>query len=407
MSPSPITITGMGLVSAAGIGVADNWRRVVAARPTAARHPALAGHPVDFACRVPDFHPAALLGERRAEYTDRFTQLALVAAREALTHARLRPADTDLTRFGVVLGTLAGGTATMETQQDRLLHGGAAAVAARTLPMGLTSSAAGELSIHFGLLGTTMTVVTACASGATAIGVARDLIRSGTLDVALAGGTESPITPLQAAAYHRLGALSRRTHDPLGASRPFTASRDGFVLGEGAGILVLENDAHARARGAPRLANVAGYGATADSHHAVRPEPTGDGARRAVLAALADAQIGADDVGYVNAHGTSTRLNDAVEGAVVAKVFGEAVAVSSTKGVTGHTLGAAGALEAGYSVLALRDSILPPTANLTDPDPGIAVDLVAGAARHTHVHAVVSNSFGFGGHNACLVLTHP
>ncbi|MFI9383483.1 beta-ketoacyl-[acyl-carrier-protein] synthase family protein [Kutzneria sp. NPDC052558] len=407
MSRPGVVVTGVGLVSAAGIGVADNWRRVVAGEPTAARDPALVGCPIDFACRVPGFDASGLLGDRRAETADRFTQLAIVAAEEAMAHAGLGPDGADPTRFGVVLGTVAGGTATMEAQQAKLLREGPEAVSVRTMTMGLVSMAAGELSIRFGLRGVTMTVATACASGTNAIGIARDLIRSGKLDVALAGGADSPLTPLHSAAFHRLGALSRRTDQPLAASRPFAASRDGFVLGEGAGVLVLESDAHARARGATRLAEIAGYGTTADAYHVTRPAPAGTGAIRAMLDALTDSGLEAGDIDYVNAHGTSTRRNDEVESAAIAAVLGDGVAVSSTKGVTGHPFGAAGALEAGYSVLALRDSLLPPTANLTDPDPCVTVDLVAGAARGAKVRAVMSNSFGFGGHNACLVITAP
>ncbi|OXM49749.1 beta-ketoacyl-[acyl-carrier-protein] synthase family protein [Amycolatopsis alba] len=407
MSRTQVTVTGMGMVSAAGIGVEDNWARIRAGQPAAAPHPALAGHPVDFACGAMDFEPAETLGERQADNTDRSTQMALVAAEEALARARLRPADTDVTRFAVVLGTWAGGTATMENQQAQLLRHDAAAVAARTMITGPLSSSAGELSIRFGLQGPVMTIATACASGTSAIGIARDLIRAGIVDVALAGGTDASITPLQVAGFFRLGALSRRTHDPLGASRPFAASRDGLVFGEGAGILVLENDAHARARGAPRLADVAGYSATSDAYHMLRPDPAGAGARRAIRAALADADIGKNDVDYVNAHGTSTRRNDEVECKAISAGLGDTVAVSSTKGVTGHTFGAAGALEAAYSILALTESVIPPTANLIDPDPDITVDLVAGTARHQPVQAVLSNSFGFGGLNASLVLTRP
>ncbi|MFI6305946.1 beta-ketoacyl-[acyl-carrier-protein] synthase family protein [Amycolatopsis thailandensis] len=405
MTPPEVVVTGIGVVSAAGVGVDENWKRIVSGEPTADHDPELDGLPVDFACRVPDFNPVPLLGTREAGRTDRYTQLALVAAHEALTSSRLRLENTDSTRAGVVLGTVSGGSSTMERQEERLLLAGSSAVSVRTMPMGLVNMAAGVLSIHFGLQGIALTTATACASGTNAIGVARDLIRSGAMDVVLAGGTDAPITPLSSAAFHRLGALSRRCHDPAGASRPFSADRDGFVLGEGAGILVLENERHARARQAPRLAKVAGYGASADSHHVTRPHPEGAGARRCMRAAIADAGLAPADIGHVNAHGTSTRLNDEVENAAIASIFGDQVAVTSTKGVTGHPFGAAGALEAAYSVLTLTTSVIPPTANLTEPDPRITVDVVAGTARHRNVGAVISNSFGFGGHNASLVFT--
>ncbi|KOG85176.1 beta-ketoacyl-[acyl-carrier-protein] synthase family protein [Streptomyces varsoviensis] len=413
MSAPRVIVTGMGLISAAGIGAEANWRRIVAGEPTALHAPGLDGCPVDFGCAVPDFDPAEHLGRSRAEALDRYAQLAMVAAEEAMDSAGVavrEPTErsagtTDPARIGVVLGSLAGGTATIEAQQTQLERHGPTAVAGRTIPLGLVSSAAGALSARFGLLGASMSVTTACASGTTAIGTARDLIRTGALDVALAGGADAPLTPLNAAAYDRLRALSRRGDYPPAASRPFSATRDGFVLGEGAGFVVLESEEHARARGAPRLASIAGYGSAADGYHPVRPDPDGGGARRAILAALADAGMGADAIDYVNAHGTSTPLNDAVESAVVTDLLGDDVPVSSTKGVTGHPLGAAGALEAAYAVLALRDGIVPPTANLTDPDPDISVDLVAGAARRERLRAVLSNSFGFGGYNASLVIT--
>ncbi|MBY6307456.1 beta-ketoacyl-[acyl-carrier-protein] synthase family protein [Streptomyces clavuligerus] len=400
-----MVVTGIGVISAAGTGVEENWKRVVAGEPTAARDSVLFGSPVDFACRVPDFDPGPRPGGPQAERLDRYAQLAMVAAAEALASAGLPASPGDPDRCGIVLGSVAGGMGTLEEQAARLERGGPTAVAGRTMPLGLLSSAAGAISVRHGLRGTCLSVATACASGTQAIGLARDLVGAGTLDIALAGGADAPLTPFNAAAYARLRALSRRADDPRGASRPFSATRDGFVLGEGAGFLVLEREDDARARRAPLLAVVAGHAATADAHHAVRPDPTGSGARRAMLGALADADLDPGSVGHINAHGTSTLLNDAVEGTAIGEVFGDRVAVSSTKGVTGHTFGAAGALEAAYAVLALREGLIPPTANLTDPDPSIPVDLVAAQARRARLDAVMSNSFGFGGYNASLVLT--
>ncbi|OXM49751.1 beta-ketoacyl-[acyl-carrier-protein] synthase family protein [Amycolatopsis alba] len=405
MNSPRVVVTGMGLVSAAGTSLSENWRRVIAGEPTAARDPALAGCPIDFTCRAPDFEPSRYLGRRGAATADRFTQLALVAADEAVSEAKLRLDETDLTRFGVVIGTMSGGMTTIERQHARLLEGGSSTVSGRTMLMGMTSVAASALSIHHGLRGTCLTVSTACASGTVAIGTACQLIRSGTVDVVLAGGADSPLTPLQVAALDRLSALSRRNDDPGRASRPFDADRDGAVLGEGAGILLLESESHAMARGAPQLAEIAGYGDSSDGYHIVQPDPDGAGAQSAMRAALADAGLSPRDVDYINAHGTSTRSSDEIECTAISAIFGDSPAVSSTKGVTGHTCGAAGGLEAAYSILALRDSCVPPTANLTDPDPSIKVDLVADQARHAPLRAVMSNSFGIGGHNASLVIT--
>ncbi|WP_424216175.1 beta-ketoacyl-[acyl-carrier-protein] synthase family protein (plasmid) [Streptomyces sp. BI20] len=402
-----VVVTGMGMIGAAGVGVEAGWRRVLAGAPTAAPLAALAGCPVDFGCEVPGFDAPTALGARRASGTERFTQLALVACAEALRSACLEPTGRNPARTGVVLGTAAGGTAALEAGQAALVTGGPAAVPGRTMPAGLLSAAAGELSVEFGVRGVALTVTTACASGSMAIGVARDLIRSGTADVVLAGGTDAPLTPLNAAAYHRLRALSRRVEDPAGACRPFSASRDGFVIGEGAGVLVLESAAHARRRGAPVVARLSGYGTSADAHHATRPPADGAGARQAMEAALRDAGVAASAVGYVNAHGTSTVRNDLAEGAAIRAVLGGAVPVSSTKGVTGHTFGAAGAIEAILTILALRDGLLPATANLTDPDPLIELDLIAKEARACSAGAALSNSFGFGGYNASLLFTRP
>jgi 3-oxoacyl-[acyl-carrier-protein] synthase II len=304
---------------------------------------------------------------------------------------------------GVVIGSGAGGTATLEAQHAALVREGPTAVSPLTLPMGLLNMAAGQLAIELGARGPCLAPCTACASGATAIGIARDMLRSGAADIVIAGGAEAPVTPLYVSAFSRMRVLSRRS-DPETASRPFDSARDGFVLGEGAGVLVLESEAHAGARGARALARIIGFGASADAHHVTNPDPEGRGARQAMQAALADAGLTAGDVQYVNAHGTSTPLNDSIEAGAIRAVFGDDVPVSSTKGVTGHLLGAAGAVEAAYAALALRHGVIPPTANLTDPDPEIAVDLVYRKARKRRLEHAMSNSFGFGGQNASLVI---
>lgn len=395
-------ITGIGIVSSAGIGVEDNWARVVDGQATAAKVPEFDGLPVSIACQVPGFSP---LGLGRASWQfDRYAQLALVASREAIGHAGLeRGAWEDSSRVAVVIGSGAGGAATFEEQYRVLLEDGPADVSPLTLPMGLLNMAAGQLAIDIGAQGPCLAPCTACASGATAIGIGRDLLRLGVADIVIAGGAEAPVTPLYVSAFARMRTLSTRT-DPLTASRPFDAARDGFVLAEGAAVFVMEREDDARARNAMPVAKVVGYGASADAHHVTSPDPEGKGAALAIRAALADAGLTGGDVHYVNAHGTSTRLNDVVEARVIHDVLGPCTPVSSTKGVTGHALGAGAAIEAAYTALTLRHHVMPPTANLTDPDPEADVDLVYKAARHGRVDVALSNSFGFGGQNAALLL---
>ncbi|MBW3602508.1 MAG: beta-ketoacyl-[acyl-carrier-protein] synthase family protein [Actinobacteria bacterium] len=403
----PVAATGLGLVTPAGIGVEASWDGVLRGVSAAATDPALVGIPVDFSCAVPGFDATELLGRKLSRRLDRFVQLALVASREAVADSGLDPAGWDGTRVGVVLGTGMGGAATWEEQHQKLLGAGPAKVSPLLIPMLVPNMAAGQLGMEFGALGPNLSVSTACATGATAIGVARDLLLSGACDVAVAGGTEAGLTPLSIAGFTQMGALSRRTDDPGRASRPFDVDRDGFVAGEGAGVVVLERVADARARGASVRALVAGYGASADAHHATAPDPKGRGASLALRTALADAGVGSSDVGHVNAHGTSTPLNDATEARVVADVLGDHVSVTSNKGVIGHTLGAAGAIEAALTMLTVAHGVVPPTANLDSQDPEIDLDVVTKAPREEPVEVAVSNSFGFGGQNAVLVVTRP
>jgi 3-oxoacyl-[acyl-carrier-protein] synthase II len=399
-------ISGIGLVTPAGIGVRDNWARVLDAGETMATPADIPGLSNTIACPVPD-HFEEDVGIPNAWQFDRYAQFALMATREALGDAGLEPGSwPEASRVAVVIGSGAGGTATLEAQHTVLAEEGPQAVSPLTLPMGLLNMAAGQVAIAIGATGPCLAPCTACASGATAIGIARDMLRLGTADIVIAGGAEAPITPLYLAAFTRMRALSRRT-DHKTASRPFDVSRDGFVLGEGAGVFVMETEAHARARGASPIAGVVGYGASADAHHVTSPDPQGRGAKLAMRAALADAGLPGKEVAYVNAHGTSTRLNDSVEAAALNEVFGESIMVSSTKGVTGHLLGAAGAIETAYTALALRDGVVPPTANLTDPDPAFAIDLVTGKPRCHAPGFALSNSFGFGGQNASVLLAAP
>ena len=398
-----IAITGLGLVTPAGIGVERSWERVCAGTAAADTDPMLAGYTVRISCRVPGFDAEQLLGGRAARRFDPFVQFAVVAAREALADAGLDPNGWDGARVGVVLGCADGGPGTVETQHDVLRDGGPDRVSALLLPMQLPNMLAGQLSIEFGATGPSFVIATACASGTTALGTAADLLRLGRCDVVLAGGSEAMVTPLVMAGFARMGAMSRRNDDPKGASRPFDAERDGFVAGEGAGLLVLEREADARARGARIRSLILGHGESADAHHVTAPDPDGRGLEQAVRAALADAGIGPDEVDHVNAHGTSTPANDLVEAQVLRRVFTRRPVTTSTKGVTGHLFGAAGAIEAVFTSLALEHGLVPPTANLTTPGPGIDLDL-ATVATPARPQVAVSTSAGFGGQNAALVM---
>ncbi|WP_035793701.1 beta-ketoacyl-[acyl-carrier-protein] synthase family protein [Kitasatospora mediocidica] len=403
MSGIDVVVTGLGLVTPAGIGVGPSWAGVCAGRPTAALDPVLDRNPVRISCRVPHWDPGALLGERRAHRLDRFTQFALVAAREAIADAGLDPTTWDGARVGVVLGCADGGPGTVEEQHRILVEQSPARVSPLLLPMQLPNMLAGQTAIEFAATGPNLVVATACASGATAIGTARDLLLLDRCDLVLAGGSEAMITPLVMAGFAKMGALSRREDDPLGASRPFDLDRDGFVAGEGAGVVVLERAADARARGVRIRARIAGYGASADAHHMTTPHPEGRGIETAVRTALADAGAGPGDVQHVNAHGTATPLNDLAEARMLRRVLTGDPLVTSTKGVTGHLLGAAGAVEAVFSVLAVEQGLVPPTANLHTLDPELEIK-VAGSATEARIDLALSNSLGFGGQNAVLAI---
>ncbi|MFD9819581.1 beta-ketoacyl-[acyl-carrier-protein] synthase family protein [Streptomyces violascens] len=400
-----VTISGIGLVTPAGIGAEANWERIRSGVSAAATDPELAGLAVDFSCRVPGFDANALLGRRTAWRLDRFVQLAIVAARQAVADAGLDRETWDSTRVGVVIGNSLGGTATAEAQHRTYYGGAPDEVSALMIPMAMVNMVAGYVAMDLGVHGPSLVTATACASGASALGVARDWLAGGVCDIVVAGGTESAISPATLTGLSRMGALSARRDDPAAASRPFAADRDGFVAAEGAGVLVLERARDAAARGARGYAHLVGFGASSDAHHATAPDPDGTGVTRALRTALADAGVAPDEVDHVNAHGTSTPMNDLTEARALHRVFGSRPAVTSTKGVTGHTLAAAGAVEAAYTALALRHGVVPPTANVRTLDPGIAVDVVTGEARTKPLRVAVSTSLGFGGHNAALVLT--
>ncbi|MET9403736.1 beta-ketoacyl-[acyl-carrier-protein] synthase family protein [Kitasatospora sp. NPDC002965] len=400
-----VAVTGLGLVTPAGFGVAAGWDHLLGGEPTARRDPLLAGLNVDFSCRADGFDPVALLGGRLVRRLDRFAQLAVLAAREAVADADLHPADWHPDRVGVVLGVSASSTDTHAVEYGRLADGRPDLVSPLMAPRSIPNMAAGEVGLDLGARGPNLVTSTACASGTTALGVACDLLRAGSCDVVLAGGTESGRSPMVATSFDRLGALSRRRHDPAGASRPFDADRDGFVLGEGAGLLVLERAADARARGVRPRAYLAGHGSTADAHHFTAPRPDGAGLARAVRIALADAGLAPHEIGHVNTHGTGTTLNDLAEAAALRQVFRRPPPVTAVKSVIGHCLGAAGAIEAAVTVLTLQYGLIPPTANLGRLDEAIDLDVVTKRPRRVQLQAAVSVSSGFGGQNAAVVLT--
>lgn len=409
-----VVVTGLGLISPAGRGLTDAWNGVLAGRTGTAVDDQLVemGTPVTLSCRVPDFDPDAELGRGASRRLDRFTHLAVIAAREALAHAELTGDDEKIMaanpdRVGILLGSGIGGAETWQSEYPNYLEKGPKRTSPMFIPKMLSNTAAGAVAIRSGARGPNMTVNTACAAGASAIHLGRDLIRAGAADVIIAGGVEAGITGLSVSAFAQMGALTKNP-DPATASRPFDVDRDGFVIGEGSGVIILESAEHAAARGANVLAGIAGAGASADAHHATAPPDDGGGAVLAIEAALKDAGIDPTTIGHVNAHGTSTPLNDAAEAQALRKVFGDHtddIAVSSTKGVTGHLLGAAGAVEAIFSVQAIREGKIPPTAGLATQDPEINLDVVTNEARSMAVDAVLSTSMGFGGQNAALVFT--
>ncbi|GAB7186165.1 beta-ketoacyl-[acyl-carrier-protein] synthase family protein [Kitasatospora sp. Ki12] len=404
-APRTVAVTGLGLVTPAGNGPDAVWAHFLGAGPTARPDPELDGLAVDFSCRLADFEPPALLGGRLARRLDRFSQMAVVAARQAVADAGLDPAEWDGDRVGVVLGVSANSVHTYPVEYARLAEGRADRVSPLMLPRSIPNMAAGEVSLDLGARGPGLVVSTACASGTSALALGRDLIASGTCDLVLAGGTDSPRTRMTCVAFDRLGALSRRRHDPAGASRPFDADRDGFVLGEGAGVLLLEHPEHARARGARPRAHLVGHGASSDAHHFTAPHPGGAGLARAVRAALADAGLAPEEIGHINAHGTGTALNDPAEAAALRQVFRRPPPVTANKSVIGHTMGAAGAIEAALTVLALQHRLVPPTANLDRLDDAIGLDVVTKVPRPVDVPTALSVSSGFGGQNAAVVLT--
>jgi 3-oxoacyl-[acyl-carrier-protein] synthase II len=401
---SRVAVTGLGVKSPAGNDLDTFWSRLLSGRSTAAMIERYdpSPMPVRIGCEVRDFDPTAYVGPKEARRMDRVTQLGVAAAADALADAGDPGADP--ARCAVILGTGIGGLTTLEEQIAIYIEKGAARVSPFLVPMMMTNATAGTVAMQLGWTGPNLCISTACAASAHAVGEAARLIRDGSSDVVLTGGSESCMTPVAISAFARMTALSGRNDDPEHASRPFDAERDGFVMGEGAAALVLERWDRAVSRGARIYGEVVGYGRNADAYHITAPSPGGEGAAACMQLALDDAGLSPSALSHVNAHGTSTPLNDAAEAEAIRKVFGEgAPPVTSTKGVTGHLVGAAGATEAIACLLALRSGSVPPTANLEHIGDDIQLDIVAGSPRSIAPAPALSNSFGFGGHNASLI----
>lgn len=403
MTHREVAVSGIGAVTPAGVGAERTWRGVVAGTPTAAPDPELAGLPVDFSCRVPDFRPEDHIGRKGLWRTDRCSQFAVAAALEGVRDAGLEPETWDAARVAVIISTCFGGQSACESAHRGLLTEGHEAVPPTLVPKMLHNMPAAEVSMTLGARGVSLGVSAACASSGNAVELGRGLLASGAYDIVIAGGADAAVTPLISSGFHRIGALSCRREDPAAASRPFDAARDGFVLGEGAAALVLERTADALGRGASPRAILAGCGSTNDAFHATAPHPEHLVAEAALRAALTQAGATPDEVDHVNAHGTSTRLNDVTEAAMVARVLPHGPSVTSAKGALGHSFGASAAVEAALTVLTLQHQLAPPTANLKTIAPDIEIDVVSGSARTQRIDLAVSNAFGFGGHNAVLV----
>lgn len=406
MSKRKIAVTGIGPVTPVGSGKDAFWSSLTEGRSGIG--PLTRFDSTDYPSKIAgevDFEITDYLDAKRARRMDRFTQLAYAASALALKDAGLSPSDPDPARVGVVIGTGIGGIALFEEEYRLMLERGPRFVSPSLIAMMIPNAAAGSIAIEFGFTGPNECTVTACASSGHAIARAIDLIRSGAADVVLAGGTEAALTPLSLASFCSARALSTRNDEPQRASRPFDVGRDGFVFSEGATVLVLEAMDIAKGRGARIQAEVLGYGLSSDAHHLVAPHPEGAGAAAAMTAALADSELAASEIGYINAHGTSTPLGDIAETKAIRKVFGaDPPPVSSTKSMTGHMLGAAGSTEAAATTLALVHQLLPPTINYEDPDPECDLDVVPNKARTAIFDLALTNSFGFGGHNATIVL---
>jgi 3-oxoacyl-[acyl-carrier-protein] synthase II len=404
-----VVITGLGTVNSLCSDVPGLWAGLCAGRSGIGNIELFdtTGFKVHFGGDVKDFKPDAVLDPKTARRLDRFAQFALAASLSAVKDSGLEFSKEDPYRCGVIIGSGIGGLSEFEEQHTRMMQGGPGKISPFVIPKMIANAAAGNVSIQFGACGPCTAISTACSSAANAIGDALRAIQHERADVVITGGSEAGLTPMGLGGFASARALSMRNDDPPGASRPFDKDRDGFVLSEGAGILIVEELEHARRRGAAIYAELLGEGSTADAHHITAPHPTGAGAAMAMRVALRDAKINPEDVQYVNAHGTSTQLGDAAETNAIKQVFGDhayKLAVSSTKSMLGHTLGASGGIELIACVLSIRDGVVHPTINYQTPDPACDLDYVPNTARETPVRRAISNSFGFGGHNCCLVV---
>jgi 3-oxoacyl-[acyl-carrier-protein] synthase II len=409
-----VVITGMGLVSPVGNDLPSSWKALLSGASgagTITHFEATEDFATRIACEVKGFDPGDYLDRKEIKRNDRFVQFSIAAADEAMQAAGLLAPENRQRvapeRFGVIFGSGIGGMHTFEENCRALLEKGAKRVSPFFVPMFIPDMAAGQVSIRFGARGPNYATVSACASSGHALGDALRILQRGDADLMLTGGTEASITPLTIAGFSSMKAMTTRNHDPKAASRPFDAGRDGFIIGEGAGAMVLETLEHARARGAEILAELAGYGASGDAYHITAPEPSGRGAQIAMRMALADAGVETTEVDYVNAHGTSTPHNDAMETAAIKALFGahaHEMALSSTKSMVGHLLGAAGATEAVISAMVVREGKIPPTINFSDPDPDCDLDYTPNQTVERAARIAISNSFGFGGHNVTLLI---
>ncbi len=403
-----VVVTGVGLVCALGIGTEESWKNLLAGQSGISTITLF--DPTGFDCRiageVKNFDPFQWIEKKELKKMGRFIQIALAGADFAVKMANWTPEKSDLDEVGVYVSSGIGGFDIIEREHGKLMQGGPGRISPFFIPSAIVNLASGHISIRYGARGPNSATATACSASAHAIGDSFKIVERGAAEVMICGGTEATITPMGIGGFASMKALSTRNDDPAHASRPFDADRDGFVVGEGAGNLVLESLEHAQKRNAPIVGEIVGYGMSGDAYHITQPAENGDGAYRVMKAAIKDAKLRPEDIGYVNAHGTSTPLGDAIETTALKRLFGDRakqVPVSSTKSMTGHLLGGAGGLEAGISVLALRDQILPPTINQITPDPACDLDYVPNAARKASVDYALSNSFGFGGTNAALI----
>lgn len=405
-----VVVTGMSVITALGSEISEFWERLCAGKSGVSRLERFdcSDFKVNFGGEIKDFRPEDHFDAKEAKRLDRFSQFALASAQKAIKQSGLDfQKEPDPYRCGVIIGSGIGGLNEIEEQHSKLFDRGPTRVSPFMIPKLMVNAATGNISVEFGIKGPSSAVATACASATNAIGDAYRMIQYDVCDVLVTGGSEAAITPMGLSGFARMGALSTRADAPEAASRPFDRDRDGFVLSEGAGVVVLEELEHARRRGAPILGEVLGYGASSDGSHMTAPDPEGTGAAMAMSLALKDARLNAADVGYINAHGTSTPLGDIAETNAIKRVFGadsQRICVSSTKSQLGHLLGASGGVEFVVALLTLAQQLIPPTINIENPDPDCDLDYVPNKARELRVNRVMSNSFGFGGHNACLVV---